>query len=514
MTAAARNFSRALGLPAVPLQQHPNAFAKLGAILILLEMVVLIGRTPELFEQKLGNSFFHQLILFTACLALVPLSGALPRLTKDNLFWILIALHGCYMLSVPFSLWRGGSVMFFSKLIRVAPLVLFLPSFARELQQLRRAFYAVGIGLVISLIWIVVSGTEAAGDRIGLQSGRFGNSNDIAMFLLCFLPFWLFIITDKKRSFFLRAACIALTVLAIWFTLKTGSRGGLLTIVMFFTILFFSFSMSNKLKYGIPSIILIAAFFAAMPSSIRDRLLSFSSNERSLDEALDSKEHRSALFLESVDIAIRHPIVGVGLGVYVEAAAKIAEDEGNRPKWQTTHNAYTLVAAENGFPAFFLYLASLIISVRRLNAIRKVARTNPETRDLFVMASCLLLSLLVFLLDCVFASTTYDLIYYVILSFVMAISAVASKEFSLRHAALAQAANVPLPVSAAEAGSFPSATPAFPPQSFGTPQTSTARGDTSTDSQPTAKPAAGPQYGEAPWKLNPRRYPPKPAHGK
>lgn len=482
--------------PLAPVTSRPNMFAAIGAFLLLVEMIVVIGRTPEIAIALAGTAIYHQLIIFTICLALVPLSGGLVNASRESLFWILLALHIWYAATVPFSYWRGGSFAFMLELMRIAPIFVFFPSFVLNLKQLERMFWAAGAGLATALVWIIVGSRRAddvIGDRFALASGRFGNSNDLASFLLCFMPFWLYVVVNRKSPFLAKVLCALLSVLSIWQCLRTGSRGGLVTMAALVVVAFVYLSPMNKLKIGVPAAILIFVFFISMPEAIRDRLMSFGETAKDAS-ALESSESRWRLFLESVDLTVRHPVFGLGVGIYIAGAADILEKQGQRAHWQVTHNAYAQVAAETGIPGAVLMIASLVVGVRRLFRIRKAARRSKQHMNLFLMSNCLLFSMFVYILNGMFAPTGYDLTVYILLGFVAALTVVARNEglsLSQNFVAALDPASAPPATKGIEV-TWPSKAPANAPPQTPVPVSS------------------GNQYGDAPWRINPRRNSPKP----
>jgi O-antigen ligase len=70
----------------------------------------------------------------------------------------------------------------------------------------------------------------------------------------------------------------------------------------------------------------------------------------------------------------RHPIFGVGIGMFAWAENELAQDQGYlRGSWHTCHNMYMEVASEGGLAAFAIYLfilATVWQSLGRLERIR------------------------------------------------------------------------------------------------------------------------------------------------
>ncbi|MCZ7585805.1 MAG: O-antigen ligase family protein [Deltaproteobacteria bacterium] len=102
--------------------------------------------------------------------------------------------------------------------------------------------------------------------------------------------------------------------------------------------------------------IVLSAALAASPT-IRDRF--FSSFRPG------SNTERVYLWTTSWNMALDHPITGIGPGVYRSLAPKYRE--GIDIHWTTAshaHNSYIMAAAESGFPAMMFFVAILVAAFR------------------------------------------------------------------------------------------------------------------------------------------------------
>src|SRR5215469_16496431 len=108
-------------------------------------------------------------------------------------------------------------------------------------------------------------------------------------------------------------------------------------------------------------------------------------------------------------IALTHPLFGVGPGCF------LLVDQG----WQVAHNSYTEIAAEAGFPALFLFLLAVGLSLKNIAYARKSIfyEENAEFR-LFVQA--LRAGIMAYLASALFASTEYTLYPYFLMAYTCA----------------------------------------------------------------------------------------------
>src|SRR5262249_15906467 len=110
-------------------------------------------------------------------------------------------LTACFIMSVPFSIWRGGSMEYL--------LNAWLPAFAIFLsptgllptfQQVRKAIFTVGYGLcVLSFIALIFGSTEESG-RLFLPNGKFSNPNEMAQALCMGLPLWFAMVQESTSG--------------------------------------------------------------------------------------------------------------------------------------------------------------------------------------------------------------------------------------------------------------------------------------------------------------------------
>jgi O-antigen ligase len=112
-----------------------------------------------------------------------------------------------------------------------------------------------------------------------------------------------------------------------------------------------------------------------------------------LDVALHQKEHiaqnntesREALWAAAVKLAERHPLTGVGPGLYPkESLPLLRNDPIDLAKVSVsksvTHNSYLEILSENGIPALLLFIAYLATVWALLRGVQRRARDVDERR--------------------------------------------------------------------------------------------------------------------------------------
>jgi putative inorganic carbon (hco3(-)) transporter len=84
---------------------------------------------------------------------------------------------------------------------------------------------------------------------------------------------------------------------------------------------------------------------------------------------------RGKLARKGIQIAVHHPVAGVGIGDFKHAYAQLTHLKGREPKAAASHNTPITVAAETGVPGLLLYV--WLLATGLLLAFRRFARDLP-----------------------------------------------------------------------------------------------------------------------------------------
>jgi O-antigen ligase len=135
-------------------------------------------------------------------------------------------------------------------------------------------------------------------------------------------------------------------------------------------------------------------FFALAPGNYAGRI--FSIFDRSLD-AYGSADARQALLMRSILVAVRNPLLGVGMGNFSLVSIRS----------QVTHNAYTQVAAEMGAAALVLYFLFIVTPLRNLRRIARETFDARRSSRFYYLSVGLMASLVAYMVASFFASVAY-----------------------------------------------------------------------------------------------------------
>jgi O-antigen ligase len=266
----------------------------------------------------------------------------------------VVALGLLILATLPFSIWKAGSLETFTDLYLKALLIFVLMLHAvatpRRLERFVGLILACCAYLALRAFFDYATGVNVTryGRVRGAVGGMFGNPNDLAMNLVTFLPLavagMLAPLARWKRVF--SGGLLLLLLAAI---VATRSRGGFIGLMAVF------FLMGIWLGRRRPGLIgagLVAAMLALpfVPSAYWARMASI--GDQSQDET-GSFEARRVVLAEAFEAFLERPLTGVGAGQFRNYAP-----EGRTESWHESHNTPLQLAADLGIfgPLIFFFL--------------------------------------------------------------------------------------------------------------------------------------------------------------
>lgn len=379
---------------------------KLGLYLLLFFTFMSFSRIGDFAFPYLHLPF----VASTAALAICVLTRGVERSMQTRVGAMLLGFTFWVLVSLPFSVWKGGSWETFSdKWIKSLLAYFLVAGLVISARDARRVMNTLAISSVIIVVLARVFKQIGADGRLYVAGqSTLSNPNDAAQLLLVGLPFLYLIMTTSVMP----ARVLAfLSIPAVIYTISaTGSRGALLASLVVGAVIFWGASPGNKLKGAVASILLLGLLIILVPGQLKDRYSTIFSQEAANEGdqmALDSKEQRWFLLKQSVRLSLTHPLFGVGLGQFAVASGDDASSLGMRAPWRETHNTYTQVSSETGFPGFILYMGAFAYCFSLTSRLKKATRNQPRFQDLFKMASCMHLSLLSFAVTSFFSSVAW-----------------------------------------------------------------------------------------------------------
>ena len=376
---------------------------------VFLFTIILYARPAEFYPSPLTASIalivglLTLAIFFPSQLAVEGTLSARPR--EVNLI-LLFGLTG--LLSIPLAINRSEAWLQFSgTFIRCIVIFIVMVNAVRTEGRLKwMLLLTITVACCLSLGALNdyrLGALSIEGYRVaGVGKGMFGNSNDMALYLVTIMPIAValsFATPGVVRKIIL-AVSAALMLGAI---VVTYSRGAFLGGLVALAFLAWKFGRSNRFTILALGTFIIVVFLAMAPGNYAIRLLSIFIP--SLDSVGSADARRGELF-RSLYVAIRHPLFGIGMGNYAGEMSYSG---------LVTHNAYTQVASEMGMTALVAYTMFIVSPLKRLGQIARETLSERGSSSYYYLAIGLQASLLAYLVSSFFASVAYVwYVYYLV----------------------------------------------------------------------------------------------------
>ncbi len=361
----------------------------------------------------LANSAFW-VALFTVAVFVPTQLGLENRITirpREVNLVLLLAIAG--LLSIAFALDRLKAWYSLLEYLKVVLMFIVTVNVVRTEKRLKGLWFLVlTVTCLLSLSAIIdysLGRLVLRGVRIkGMIGGLFENPNDLALHLVTMIPIAIALLLSSKgplKKVFYLGCAIATTAGVV----VTFSRGGFLALVFTGGVLLWRLARRSRVLIGSIGAITVVLFIAFAPGGYSGRL----STTRD-----DSAMARYDDLKRSIFVAAHHPVFGVGMDNYV------LYSNSNH----ATHNAYTQVAAEIGFPAMLLYLIFLITPLKELRRIASETSFKGPAVRFHYQAIGLEASLIGYMVASFFASVAFLWYAYYLIAYAICLSRIYESE--------------------------------------------------------------------------------------
>ena len=375
------------GAPIATAVDDTSQFQRLGFNVLLVFIFLVFSR---IFDVKFGGLHITG-IAYRIVFAMVLLSRGFQVALKTNVGKALLGFTIFMGLSVPFSVWRTGSKDVFQNNWLAFSFVAFLSvaglvqNYSQWLKLLKSLTYAL-------LVFTIIANVFGVSDngRLFLEQGKFGNPNEMAQALLLGLPLWGVVMVNSKsppRKVF----AMGVMVLILGTTFRTGSRGAMIGFVAMLMVVFLRASIMGKMQLILAGVFLMGIVVTTMPGKLISRYKSIADDEIDVAEmggamaesAVSSTQSRKQLLRHSLIFTMKHPLFGVGPGMFEVADDAYMKSLGLRKgTWLGTHNSYTQVSSEVGIPAFLFFVSAVVMALKGPWAVYKKTRGDPRLQEL------------------------------------------------------------------------------------------------------------------------------------
>lgn len=330
------------------------------------------------------------------------------RMPRNAMVWLVILF--AILTSISSFAALGPADRVFEAWMRVVKTLFFLLVLAALLVNRRRIHALVWV-IVISLgFYGVVGGLFAimtgGNFRVwGPPDSIIGDNNQLATALLIALPLMNYLRLQSAHSV-IRKGLVAAMVLTLIAVLASYSRGALVGLVGVALLLWWN--GHHRLLTGLVMGVVLAIGLAAMPADWTERMTTIVHYQHDA-----SAESRLTIWREAIGIAMARPLTGGGykstatpevLHQFYPNATKLA-----------VHSVWLEVLSENGFPAFFVWLAMLLLGFVNIRRIRRLARGDPARAWAEDLARMVQVSLVAYAIAGTFLSMGYYDVYFALL---------------------------------------------------------------------------------------------------
>ncbi len=379
--------------------KHGHAFSYTALFLFTL---ILYARPAEFYPSSLTASI--ALLVGIATLGFfVPtqlsLEGTLTARPREVDLVLLFCVTG--LLSIPFAINRQEAWAEFSgTFIRCIVIFVVMVNVVRTEARLKGLLFlamAAGIWLSVEAIndyrlgLMTIEGYRAAGRGTGI----FGNTNDMALHLVTVLPISVALLFGSKgvaRKLFY-GACATMMIAAIVLSYSRGAFIGMLIALLFIA---WKLGHSRRVEIIFAVLAFAGVIVLLAPDKYGSRLLSIFIP--SLDPEGSADARRGELF-RSIYVALRHPLLGIGMGNYQPEMSY---------RGLVTHNSYTQVAAEMGMAALACYTMFIVAPLRKLGQIARETFDVRRDSRFYYLTLGLQASLIAYLVSSFFLAVAYN----------------------------------------------------------------------------------------------------------
>lgn len=366
--------------------------------------------SPQTYVPALAPFRPALLVILIGVLAYVSDRWArgLPIVEWNREIGLITGLGVLAALTVPFSLWPGGSVGVLSDFAKTVAIFLLLSHVVTTMARLRLAAWLLtwmAIGLGLFALYNFMTGAMidqgANQDRlVGNEGALTKNPNDLALMVNLLLPLTVGLFLASKETWQRMVLLTAVGIEAATVVL-TYSRGGAVTLAVI--VLAYLWKLRRRRERTFIYVGLLAAVLALplLPSSYFDRMSTITNVQA--DRTGSAQERISDMIIAGKTI-LANPIIGAGMGMNMLVMREA------RGGWLGVHNVYLEHAIDLGLIGLGIFLVLLWSCLRVVADIQRTA----SSPDLVFFAQGLQVSLMAYATAAMFHPVSYQYYFYYI----------------------------------------------------------------------------------------------------
>jgi O-antigen ligase len=384
--------------------QKATGFA---ALLLCAYIFMLYSRVFEATILLGLPNIYLMFVLSGLALLTAIFKGGIMHAAKTPCGMLLLLFTLWAALILPFSSWRSESLTQLTTVwLKSLAAFFVIAGLTTTFSHSQKVFAALGYGAAASTLLIATTNRYYGGRETSL--GSLGNANEVAFHIAFGLPFLVLLISRVKVIYKIPLAAVMLFSLVLLF--KTASRGGLIITTAIVAVAILKVSLANKFKIlALAAVGIVIGLLAADKGQLERYLTIFNSSSSSAEalSAQESAENRKHKLQQSIELTFQHPWLGVGMGVFISAAAEMSKERGEYQDWKASHNSYTQISSETGVMGFLIIGAVFVVSLGALLKLHRIAR-RLNLKQVRSMSLCMLLSSIALAIHFFFDAIAYD----------------------------------------------------------------------------------------------------------
>jgi O-antigen ligase len=351
-----------------------------------------------------------------------------PLTVRGREMGLAAALVAWSVITVPASLWPGGSVAFllnvYLKTLAIFWLLANTVDSVGRLRTLAWALTAMAVPLALTAVKNFVTGDFLGANRIvGYEAGLTANPNDLALMLNLLLPLTVALLMASRNGV-VRLVLAGIVVMVACGVIVTFSRAGFLSLAASAALYLWRLVRRGSIGWVLAALLAGLIGAALLPGSYLSRLATITDIDR---DTTGSAQARWEDTQAAVKFVAANPLIGAGIGMDTEALNGV-----RGATWKQMHNIWLEYAVDLGLPGLALFVALFVSCVRRVRRIQaEPVGEGPAGRQLSCLAEGIEISLLGFGIGAFFAPVAYLFYFYFLAGLAVAAGGV--------HAALAAA---------------------------------------------------------------------------
>jgi hypothetical protein len=244
--------------------KEPDSLQKIGYFALLAYVFVYLSRILEV--SGLG-SLKITLLLNVVWFAMAVITGGVFSFFSTRSGALFTAFSLWAVVSLPFSVWRGGSVETVTAVFRSLSLMGAIVALTVTGKWALRMIYGIGIGMGAASIAAVFKGKTSSLGRLAMDGGTLSDPNTLCVAVLMGMPM-LWLMSRNARSKLGKLLPLCFVPVILYVAYRTGSRAGMLALLVMLVLYFIRASGFKKMQ-----MIALAVVGVAVLASSSDRLL-------------------------------------------------------------------------------------------------------------------------------------------------------------------------------------------------------------------------------------------------